>query len=46
MLVKITNISLTPIDALGRRLYSFDATVTEVDDFTIDKCIEYSVQVI
>lgn len=46
ILVKVTNVSLSPVEALGRRLYSFDATLVEIDDFTLDKCIEYNVQVI
>lgn len=46
ILVKVTNVSLSPVEALGRRLYSFDATLVEIDDFTLDNCIEYNVQVI
>lgn len=32
ILVKLTNIAFQPIDTLGRRLYSFSATATEIDN--------------
>lgn len=45
MLVKLTDISLIPETALGRMLYNFSATVTEVDDYSIDNCLKYNIQV-
>ena len=42
MLVKLTDISLTPFNnALGRMLYTFSATVTEVDEATLKNCDKY-----
>jgi len=32
ILVKLTNVAFQPIDTLGRRLYSFSATATEIDN--------------
>ena len=34
MIIKLTDISLTPLDNLGRMLYSFSATGSEIDDNT------------
>lgn len=46
ILVRLTDISLTPVDSLGRRIYSFSATATEVDNFTIDNCKKYNLLVV
>jgi len=37
-LVRVTDVSLSPIDTLGRMLYSFSATLTEVAETTIENC--------
>lgn len=42
-LVRLMDISLTPFGPTGRRIWSFSATATEIDDFTIDKCKEYGI---
>jgi hypothetical protein len=36
ILIKLTDISLTPNDVLGRMIYSFSATATEVAEDSID----------
>lgn len=41
ILVKLTNISLSPIDTLGRMLYSFTATATEIDESTLENYNKY-----
>ncbi len=41
MLVHFSNISLTPETSLGRTIYSFSCTVTEVADFTTENLIKY-----
>ena len=42
-LVKIMDISLSPNTTLGRRLWTFNGTAYEIDDFTLDKCEEYGI---
>lgn len=42
-LVKLMDISISPFGPTGRRIWSFSATATEIDDFTIDKCKEYGI---
>jgi hypothetical protein len=37
------NVSLTPIDTLGRMLHSFKATAYEVGNFTIDNLNKYGI---
>lgn len=44
VLVKLTNISLTPMTQLGRRIYSFAATAYEVDECSIDNYNSYDIQ--
>lgn len=47
LLVKLTNITLSPADtALGRYLYNFSCTATEIDDFSIQNCDLYNIQTI
>lgn len=41
MLVRVTDVSLTPEPKLGRDIYSFSATVTEVAEATVDNLKEY-----
>lgn len=43
ILVKLTNISLTPNQTLGRLLYSFTATVIEIDECTPQNLMKYGV---
>ena len=43
MLVRITNVSLTPEPKLGRDIYSFSATVTEVADATINNLRKFNI---
>lgn len=43
MLVRITNVSLTPEPKLGRDIYSFSATVTEVATTTIDNLRKFNI---
>ena len=43
ILIKLTGVSLTPEKTLGRRIYSFTATATEIADNTIDKYNKYRV---
>lgn len=43
MLVSLTNVSLTPNQQLGRRVYSFTATATEVADPTVENFEKYNI---
>jgi hypothetical protein len=43
ILVKLTNISFTPNQQLGRLVYSFTATATEIDACTIDNYYKYDI---
>jgi len=43
LLVRLTNISFTPNQSLGRMLYSFSATATEIDKCTMENLIKYKV---
>ena len=43
ILVKLTNISLTPNKTLSRRIYSFSATATEIAEDTVEKYNKYNV---
>lgn len=43
ILIKLTNISLTPELVLGRMLYSFSATAHEIADISIDNYIKYNI---
>lgn len=42
ILVKLTDISFSPKKELGRRIYSFSATATEIDNFSYSNCIKYN----
>lgn len=44
-LVKVTDVSLTPVEGLGRMIYSFSATLTEVADFTLDNCNKNNINI-
>lgn len=43
ILIKLTNISLSPIEALGRMLYSFGATAIEIDDNNLNNLDKYDI---
>ena len=43
ILVKLTNISLTPKRELGRLLYSFSCTAVEIDEDNINNDIKYGI---
>ena len=43
ILVKLTNISLTPNKTLSRRIYSFSATATEIAEDTIENYNKYNI---
>lgn len=43
ILIKLTNISLSPIDTLGRMLYSFSASATEIDNNSLQACNKYDI---
>lgn len=42
ILIKLTNIAFQPIDILGRRLYSFSATATEINQNTLENLTKYN----
>lgn len=44
ILVKLMDITFTPNQTLGRRIYNFQCTAYEVDDFTLENCDKYSIQ--
>lgn len=46
ILIKLTDISFTPMQQLGRQLYSFSATATEIDNYSIFNCDKYNIQTI
>ena len=43
ILIKLMNISLQPVNQLGRRLYSFSATAIEIDDNIMTNYIKYKI---
>ena len=43
ILVKLTNISFTPNQQLGRRIYSFTAQATEIDAATYENYKKYNI---
>lgn len=44
MIIKLTNISLTPKTSLNRIIYDFSATATEVDTFSIDSIKDFNIK--
>ena len=42
--MRLMNISLTPENALGRMLYTFNATAYEIDELTIENINKYNIQ--
>lgn len=43
ILVRLTNLSFTPMDQLGRKLYSFSADAIEIGPNTIDNLFKYNI---
>ena len=43
ILVKLTNISFTPTANLGRLVYSFSATATEIDECSFENYYKYGI---
>lgn len=44
ILIKLMNIDFQPVEALGRRLYSFTATAIEIDEANIKNYDKYNIQ--
>lgn len=44
VLVRITDVSLTPNQSLGRMIYDFSCTATEIGEATIENCKLYDIQ--
>ena len=44
ILVRLTDVSLTPNQTLGRMIYDFSCTATEIGDCTVDNYILYKIQ--
>ena len=44
VLVRITDVNLTPNQQLGRMIYDFSCTVTEIGEASIDNCKLYNIQ--
>ena len=42
-LVMLTDVSLSPRETVGNRIYTFSATMTEIDDITIENYIFYNI---
>ena len=43
LLVRLTNISLSPETSLGRLIYNFSATITEMDEISITNYKKYKI---
>lgn len=43
VLVYLSDINFEPISTLGRVLYSFSATATEIDEASFENCIKYNI---
>lgn len=43
IIVRLTNVSFTPNQQLGRQVYSFTATATEIDEFSYDNLLKYNI---
>lgn len=43
ILCKLTDINLTPINELGRTIYNFSATITEIDEVNTDNLVKYGI---
>lgn len=43
ILVKLSDIVFQPVQSLGRVLYSFSATATEIDEVTLQNCFKYNI---
>ena len=43
ILIRLTDINLTPIASLGRRIYSFSATATEIGEDNVNNYFKYNI---
>lgn len=43
IIVSLTNVQFTPNAQLGRQIYSFTATATEIDEFNYDNLLKYNI---
>jgi hypothetical protein len=43
ILVRLSNVSFQPMDSLGRSIYSFTATATEIDEANLENYIKYDI---
>lgn len=43
ILIKLTNITLSPISTIGRMLYSFSAAATQIDKYTAENLAKYNI---
>ena len=43
LLVRLMDVSFTPNQTLGRRLWTFSATAYEIDEYSIDNCAKYDI---
>ena len=43
ILVYLSDITFEPVFTLGRVLYSFSATATEIDEASFENCIKYNI---
>lgn len=43
ILIKLMNVSLTPNEQIKRRVSTIQCTAYEIDDFSVEKCIEYKI---
>jgi len=43
ILVRLSNVSFQPMDSLGRSIYSFTATATEIDEANLENYIKYGI---
>lgn len=46
LLVKLSDVSCSPNQQIGRLVYSFSATATEVAKYNIDNCLKYKITVL
>ena len=44
ILIKLTDITFSPMDQLGRQLYSFSAEAVEIAEYSIYNCDKYNIQ--
>ena len=44
ILVRLTDVSLTPKTEIGRMIYDFSCTATEIGDASVENCKMYKIQ--